>query len=55
MLANGRLPDYVTYGSKQIPIAQFEQILKTEGLKLTGNVNRPIYITSDNINNLSNG
>ena len=50
VLANGRLPSYVTYGSKQIPIAQFEQILKTEGLKLTGNANRPIYITSDNIN-----
>ena len=51
VLVNGRLPDYVTCGSKQIPLAQFEQILKTEGLKLTGNVNRPIYITSDNINN----
>ena len=51
ILANGRLPNYVTYGSKQISIAQFEQILTTEGLKLVGNLNRPIYITSDNINN----
>jgi hypothetical protein len=50
-LANGRLPNYVTYGSKKIPIAQFEQILTTEGLKIVGNLNRPIYITSDNINN----
>ena len=50
-LANGRLPNYVSYGSKQIPIAQFEQILTTEGLKIVGNINRPIYITSDNINN----
>ena len=51
ILANGRLPNYVTYESKQITIAQFEQILTTEGLKLVGNLNRPIYITSDNINN----
>jgi hypothetical protein len=41
----------VSYGSKHITIAQFEQILKSEGIKLTGNANRPIYITSDNINN----
>ena len=51
VIANGRLPTYVSYGSKHIPIAQFELILKAEGLKLTGNANRPIYITSDNINN----
>jgi hypothetical protein len=51
ILANGRLPNYVTYGSKHISIAEFEQILSAEGLKLTGNANRPIYITSDNINN----
>ena len=51
VLQNGRLPTYVSYGSRQIPIAQFQQILSTEGLKLVGNVNRPIYITSDNINN----
>ena len=51
VIANGRLPTYVSYGSKHIPIAQFEQILKAEGLKLTGNANRPVYITSDNINN----
>ncbi|MGB7968812.1 MAG: Ig-like domain-containing protein, partial [Methanobacterium sp.] len=50
-LTNGRLPTYVSYGSTHIPIAQFEQILTTEGLKIVGNLNRPIYITSDNINN----
>jgi hypothetical protein len=50
-LVNGRLPTYVSYGSKNIPIAQFEQILTSEGLKIVGNLNRPIYITSDNINN----
>ena len=50
-LANGRLPNYVTYQCKQIPIAEFEQILTTEGLKIVGNLNRPVYITSDNINN----
>jgi hypothetical protein len=50
VLTNGRLPNYVTYGTKQIPIAQFQQILKAEGLSITGNANRPIYITSDNIN-----
>jgi hypothetical protein len=51
VVANGRLPNYVSYGSKHIPIAQFQAILKAEGLKMTGNANRPIYITSDNINN----
>jgi hypothetical protein len=51
VVANGRLPNYVSYGSKHISIAQFQAILKAEGLKMTGNANRPIYITSDNINN----
>ena len=51
-LENGRLPTYVSYGSEHIPIAQFEQILKTEGLSIVGTANRPIYITSDNINNV---
>ncbi len=51
VVANGRLPNYVSYGSKHIPIAQFQAILKVEGLKMTGNANRPIYITSDNIHN----
>jgi len=51
VVANGRLPTYVNYGSKHISIAQFQAILKAEGLKITGNANRPIYITSDNINN----
>jgi hypothetical protein len=51
VISNGRLPTYVSYGSTHIPIAQFQAILKIEGLKLVGNANRPIYITSDNINN----
>jgi len=51
VVANGRLPTYVNYGSKHISIAQFQAILKAEGLKITGNANRPIYITSDNITN----
>ena len=51
ILQNGRLPTYVTYGSTHITIAEFEKILTTEGLKLVGTANRPIYITSDNINN----
>ena len=51
ILANGRLPTCVNYGSTKITIAEFEKILTTEGLKLIGTANRPIYITSDNINN----
>ena len=51
ILANGRLPTYVTYGSTHITMAEFEKILTSEGLKLVGTTNRPIYITSDNINN----
>jgi hypothetical protein len=50
-ILNGRLPTYVSYESEHIPIAQFEQILKAEGLNIVGNANRPIYITSDNITN----
>jgi arsenate reductase-like glutaredoxin family protein len=51
ILANGRLPTCVNYGSTKITIAEFEKILTAEGLKLIGTANRPIYITSDNINN----
>lgn len=50
---NYRLPNYVSYGTKKIPIATFQKILATQNLKIklyTGN-NRPVYITSDNINN----
>jgi hypothetical protein len=53
VIANGRLPAYVTYGSTKITIADFEKILTSEGLKLVGTANRPIYITSDNINNVA--
>jgi len=32
--SNQRLPNYVNYGSKKIPIAQFQKIIATQGLKL---------------------
>jgi len=50
---NYRLPNYVSYGTKKIPIATFQKILATQNLKIklyTG-TSRPVYITSDNINN----
>ena len=49
---NYRLPNYVSYGTKKIPIATFQKILATQNLKIktyTG-TSRPVYITSDNIN-----
>jgi methionine-rich copper-binding protein CopC len=54
---NHRLPNYVSYGSKQIDINTFMKIIGTQGLKIkTTTVNgvslsqgRPVYITSDNI------
>jgi hypothetical protein len=52
---NYRLPNYVSYGTKKIPIATFQKILATQNLKIklfTG-TSRPVYITSDNINNPS--
>ncbi len=52
---NYRLPNYISYGTKKIPIATFQKILATQNLKIklySGN-NRPVYITSDNINNPS--
>ena len=53
-----RLPATVSYGSKKIPIAEFQKIIATQGLKIKQiTVNglgaaacRPVYITSDNIN-----
>jgi hypothetical protein len=50
---NYRLPNYVSFGTKKVKIANFQKILATQGLKIklvSGN-GRPIYITSDNINN----
>ena len=51
-----RLPKYINYGSKKIPIATFQKIIATQGLKIKTNTptpiidpNRPVYITSDNI------
>ncbi len=49
---NGRLPNYVTYGTRHIVIATFLKNLATQGLKIK-TVNRPVYITSDNINGVS--
>jgi Pseudomurein-binding repeat len=51
---NHRLPNYVTYGTTQVPISQFKQIMVMNGSII--NLNRllafkPIYITSDNIIN----
>jgi hypothetical protein len=50
--SNYRLPNYVSYGTKKIPIATFQKILATQNLKikLVTGTGRPVYITSDNIN-----
>jgi hypothetical protein len=53
-----RLPKYVNYGTKKIPIATFQKIIATQGLKIKTNTptpildpHRPVYITSDGIIN----
>jgi len=51
---NHRLPNYVSYGTTKISIAEFKTIISTKGLKINEFYTvsgRPIYITSDNINN----
>ena len=48
---NHRLPNYVSYGTRKVMIADFQTILATQGLKINMYYSRPIYITSDNINN----
>jgi hypothetical protein len=50
---NHRLPNYVSYGTRKIIIGDFQKILATQGQKIiVGSlVNRPVYITSDNIKN----
>ena len=50
---NHRLPNYVSYGTRKIVIADFQKILTTKGLKINVGslINRSVYITSDNINN----
>ena len=48
---NHRLPNYVSYGTRKIMIADFQKILTTQGLKINLYYSRPVYITSDNINN----
>ena len=47
---NHRLPNYVSYGTQKILIADFEKILATQGLSINLIYSRPVYITSDNIN-----
>lgn len=48
---NHRLPNYVSYGTRKVMIADFQTILATQGLKINMYYSRPVYITSDNINN----
>jgi hypothetical protein len=51
---NGRLPNYVSYGTLKIPIAGFQEIIGFQGMKINGYTGvRPVYITSDNINGQS--
>jgi hypothetical protein len=38
---NYRLPNYVNYGTTQIPIAEFQQILATQGLKINTKITNP--------------
>jgi hypothetical protein len=48
---NGRLPNYISYGTLKIPIASFQEIIGFQGMKINGYTGvRPVYITSDNIN-----
>lgn len=48
---NHRLPNYVSYGTRKVMISDFQTILATQGLKINMYYSRPVYITSDNINN----
>ena len=55
---NYRLPNYVSFGSNKVPISDFQKIIASQGLKIKvvssgiGKISgRPVYITSDNINN----
>ncbi len=38
---NQRLPNYVNYGSTNIPIAQFQKIIATQGLKINTTITNP--------------
>ncbi len=38
---NQRLPNYVNYGSTNIPIAQFQKIIATQGLKINTKITNP--------------
>ncbi len=48
---NHRLPNYVSFGKKKVMIADFQTILAKQGLKINMFYSKPVYITSDNINN----
>lgn len=51
---NGRLPNYVSFGTLKIPIAGFQEIIGFQGMKIKGYTGfRPVYITSDNIDGQS--
>jgi hypothetical protein len=46
---NNRLPNYVSYGTKQIPIATFNQILAANGLKIVINTPKNVWIIDKNV------
>lgn len=49
---HNRLPIYINFGNKKVPIAEFQEIIAFQGMKINGYIGvRPVYITSDNINN----
>lgn len=54
---NNRLPSYVSFGTNQIVLSTFEKMIATQGLRISLSegisslVGKPVYITSDNINN----
>jgi hypothetical protein len=51
---HNRLPKFVSYGNKKMPIVKFQKIIASSSLKINGissGTGRPVYITSDNIIN----
>jgi hypothetical protein len=60
LIVNKRLPNFINYGSTKIPIATFQRIIASSGLKISSGfkvsaisagTGKPVYITSDNIIN----
>jgi transglutaminase-like putative cysteine protease len=43
---NGRLPNYITYGTRKIPIATFKANIATQGLKITTTSTRKLNTSS---------